>query len=117
MTYVNFQAINSLEETAFIGGTDFTLTFNVFDSDGVTPQNIGGATVIWTLSPYGQSYNALQINGVLADDYSFTVDISASDTESLSGKYIQQIIIKSFYGQEYVPAQGVVLIIPKTPEV
>lgn len=113
-TYVNYSQINSMEEFAFIAGTDYTLVFNVLNADG-TPQNIGGATVYITFSPFGQSYNVLQITGSLVDDYSFEVEIPASSTVSFSGKYIIQPVIHSFYGQKYVPAQGTVLIIPKTP--
>lgn len=113
-TYVLYEQINQLEEFAFIAGTDYTLTFTVFEEDGVTLQNIGGATIYWTLSPYGQSYNALQITGSVLDDYSFEVEIPASSTEEFSGKYIQQITIESFYGQQYRPAQGTILILART---
>jgi len=114
-TYVAYNQINSLEEFSFIAGTDYTLTFNVYEEDGVTPQNIGGASVKWVLSPYGQSYNALQIDADLLDDYSFEVVIPAASTANLSGKYIHQPVITSFYDEEFRPAQGVVLILPQTP--
>ena len=114
-TFTKYEQINALTEFAFIAGTDYTLTFTVYDDDGVTPQDIGGATIAWTLSPYGRSYNSLEIAGSITDTSEFEVVIPASSTETFSGKYIQQITIDSFYGQRFRPAQGVVLIVPRTP--
>lgn len=113
-TYVLYKEINNLEEFAMIAGTDYTLVFTVYDQDGVL-QNIGGATVKWTLSPFGQSTNILQINGTILDDNRFEVVIPAASTQNLSGKYTQQPVIRSFYGQQFIPAQGTILIIPQTP--
>lgn len=115
-TFTVYATINALEEFGFIAGSTFQLVFNVFDAGG-SPQNIGGANVKWTLTPFGQNYNILQVNGSLIDDFSFKVDILPSHTLNLSGKYIQQAVVHSFYGQTYIPAQGVILIAPKTPEV
>lgn len=114
-TFVKYAEINSLEEFAFIAGTDYTLTFTVYEDDGVTLQDIGGSTIKWTLSPYGQSYNVLEITGTLTTGSDFEVVIPSASTENLSGKYIHQCTIDSFFGQRFRPAQGVILIIPRTP--
>jgi hypothetical protein len=114
-TFTNYAQINSLAEFAFIAGTDYTLSFTVYDEDGTTPQDIGGATVTWTLSPYGQNYNVLEITGTITGTSTFDVVIPASSTETLSGKYLQQMTIDSFYSQRFRPAQGIILILPRTP--
>ena len=54
MTFVNYAKLNSLKEFSLIAGTEYTLEFNVFEADGVTPLDLGGATVKWVLCPYGQ---------------------------------------------------------------
>lgn len=114
-TYINYAQINSLEEFAFIAGTSYTLNFTAYDSDGVTPLDLGGATIKWVLTPYGQSYNVLQITGVITGTSTFSVTITSADTASLSGKYIQQPVIIAFTGEVYRSAQGVVLILPAIP--
>ena len=114
-TYTNYDEINSLEEFSFIGGTDFTIEFTTYQSDGVTPQDIGGATITWMLSPYGENYNVLEISGSITGQYTFEVVIPGESTESFSGKYIQQLKIESFTNELFRPAQGVILIIPAIP--
>ena len=114
-TFTKYEQINSLTEFAFIAGTDYTLSFTVYNEDGVTPQDISGATITWTLSPYGQSYNVLEITGTLTGTTTFEVVIPSASKESLSGKYIQQPTIDDFFGNRFRPAQGVILIIPSTP--
>jgi len=116
MSFIAYATINCLEETFMIAGTDFTLTFEAFEEDGLTPADLGGATIKWMLCPYGRTtYNILQINGTLTGLSTFDVEISASDTLALSGKYLQQFEVESFFGQKYRPAQGVVLISPAIP--
>jgi hypothetical protein len=116
MAYIQYAEVNSLDEISMIAGNDFTMTFTVYQDDGVTLQDIGGATIKWMLAPYGQSdYNVLQYNGNIITANSFTISLLGADTINLSGKYIQQLKINSFYGQVYRPAQGVVLFIPATP--
>jgi hypothetical protein len=102
-TYTLYSQINSLEEFSMIAGTDYVLTFTCYQDDGVTLQDIGGASVMWSLCPYGNT------------DYTFSVTIPASSTENLSGKYLQQQTIDSFFGQRYRSSQGTILIIPRIP--
>lgn len=114
--YLTYATINSLEEFGFIAGTDYEITFNVFESNGVTPLDMGGATVYWTLAPYGQtSYNVLQITGVITDVGVFIVSVPSESTSTLSGKFIHQPVIVSFAGSKYRPGQGILLLSPRIP--
>lgn len=116
MSYVTYADINSLEEFGYIGGTDYVITFNVYEQDGITPLDMGGATIKWVVSPYGQSdYNVLQVDGVITGVGTFTVTVPSAGTRNLSGKYIHQPVITSFLGTEYRPAQGVLIIVPRIP--
>ena len=116
MSYLTYATINSLEEFGFIAGTDYLITFNVFEENGITPLDMGGATIKWALAPYGQtSYNVLQLNGVITGVGVFTVTVPSASTETLSGKYIHQPVITSFAGAEYRPGQGVLLLMPQIP--
>ena len=55
MPFNSYSQINSLEETTFIAGNDFTLEYAVYEEDGVTPMDLGGANTYCLLSPYGFS--------------------------------------------------------------
>jgi hypothetical protein len=113
-SFTSYAQLNSLEEFSFIAGTDFTLVFNVFESDGATPLDIGGATVLWNLCPYGQTdYNILQITGVITGTSQFTVTIPSASTIDLSGKFTQQPVVMAFNGDTYIPGQGTLLILAK----
>ncbi len=114
-TYTIYAQINSLEEFGFIAGTSFTLNFNVYEQDGITPLDMGGATFKWVLSPYGQNYSVLEKTGVITGVGTAEVQLDTVDTAELSGKYIQQPIITSFSSEEYRPGQGIILFIPRIP--
>ena len=45
------------------------------------------------------------------------VNLAASDTPSLSGNYIQQAEIVDGNGNEFVPGQGIVTIVPKIADI
>jgi hypothetical protein len=116
MSYTSFSTLNALGEFSFIAGSQYTVDFAVYEADGITPMDIGGATVYWVLAPYGQpDYRVVQITGVVTGTNTFKVTIPSATSASLSGKYIHQPIIVSVAGLEYRPAQGLVLIIPQTP--
>jgi hypothetical protein len=113
MPYTSYQTINSLDEASFIAGGEFLFEFTVYESDGINPLDLGGASVEWVLCPYGQSeYTALQKTATITGTNTFEVSLSSSDTINLSGKFIHQPIITAFSGEEFRPAQGTVLIIP-----
>lgn len=112
MTFVNYAKLNSLKEFSLIAGTEYTLEFNTFESDGVTPLDLAGATIKWVLCPYGQpDYTILEANGTITDTSKFEVVLSSDSTRNFSGKYIQQPVVYSFLGSEYRPAQGVILFL------
>jgi len=119
-----YETLNSLPELSFIGGTKKVLTFNCYESDGVNPVLIQTGTVIWRLCPYGEfGVTTLEKTGVLLDPeggasppydiiWRFRVTLTTADTVNLSGKYIQQAVISDFFGDEYIPGQGSVIIFP-----
>lgn len=116
MSYNSYSQINSLEETTFIAGNDFILEYNVFESDGVTPMDLGGATTYVVISPYGQpEYKEVQLTGVITSTNTFEADFTSLLSKDLSGYYIHQPVIVAFSGSEYRPAQGLLNILPRTP--
>ncbi len=118
MSYITYATINSLEEFGFIAGTDYLITFYVYEVNGVTPLDMTGATIKWLLAPYGQTnINVLQLDGTITDIGIFTVSIPSEDTEDLNGKYIHQPVVTAFSGEKYKPGQGVLLIMPSIPVV
>ncbi len=116
MPFNSYSQINSLEETTFIAGNDFTLEYAVYESDGITPMDLGGATSYCLLSPYGQpDYNEVQITATITGANTFEADITSLLSKDLSGYYIHQPVIVAFSGTEYRPAQGLLNILPRTP--
>ena len=116
MSYSSYSQINSLEETTFIAGNDFTLEYAVYEEDGVTPMDLGGASAYSLISPYGQpEYNEAQITATITGINTFEAKITSLLSKDLSGYYIHQPVIVSFSGTEYRPAQGLLNILPQTP--
>jgi hypothetical protein len=116
MTYTPYTAINSLAEFSFIAGSQYELDFTVYESDGINPMDLGGATIYWVLAPYGQAdHKVAKITATITGTNTFKVVIPSATSQSWSGKYIHQPVIISFAGLEYRPCQGVLLIIPQTP--
>jgi hypothetical protein len=110
-----YDRLNNLPELSFIAGTDKVLTFTCYDEDS-SLLDITGGTVLWYLCPFGQyGVNILTVSGVVATANTFTVTLTAVDTLSLSGKYIQQVVITDFDGYTFRPGQGIVLILPAIP--
>jgi len=115
MPQTSYDTINSLGEISFIAGTEYTLIFDVYDING-SPLSLSGSTCTWTLSPYGQPEYAIMtktgiISGSISNEFSITLGLT--DTETLSGKYIQQPIVVDILGNENRPAQGVLTLIPR----
>lgn len=116
MGYNSYSQINSLEETTFIAGNDFTLSYAVYEEDGVTPMDLGGASVYCMISPYGQpEYSEVQIAALITGANTFEAEITSVMSKDLSGIYIHQPVILAFSGSEYRPAQGLLNILPQTP--
>jgi hypothetical protein len=106
MSYISYQSINSLDEIAFIAGTEYVLEFTVTDEFGA-PIDIGAATCSWALSPYGQAdILTLSKSGTIISTSVFRITLTSADTIGLSGKYMQQPITQDFGGSIFRPAQG-----------
>ena len=103
--------INDLDSFNFIGGAAQTLNFDVYDSDG-SAVDLSSATTSVVFSPYGNyTYAAITLGGTTGSETNrFTATLTGSSTATLAGKYTMQPVIIDFYGEEYRPAQGVVLI-------
>jgi len=109
-----YEELNNIPEMMIRAGSTKVLTFVCYQEDGVNLLNITGGTPSWRLCPYGEfGVNVLTIQGVFTDNNTFSVTISPSDTETLSGKYIQQVIITDFDLNEFIPGQGITVIFPK----
>ena len=108
----SYDQLFTFGEISFIAGTDKVMTFSTEDENGA-PLDITGADVAWYLCPYGQYNNAvLYKEGVLATAYTFTITLDSEDTLSLSGKFIQQVVITDYLGNQFRPAQGNIIILP-----
>lgn len=129
MTYTSYSSLNTLEDTSFIGGNTFYLDFNVYDDNGVMI-DLSGKSLEWKLAPYGQkNINILiktetpYVSGGVTygggvtdfDIYTKRVTLDSSDTESLSGKYVQQVVVIEILPDTtvitYKPSQGVITIL------
>ena len=88
------------------------LDYTFFDKDG-NLIDITGAKVIWTLSEFGYSdITLLKKEGVLSSDYSSMITLHADDTKDLEGKFVQQITLKDYLDEAYVPCAGIIKISP-----
>lgn len=107
MSYVSYSDINNLEEVSFIGGSTYYLDFKVYSDTGILVPS-GSYELEWKLSPYGQkNYNSL-----IKTQSSYTsggvtygggvinlntdtkrVTLNEADTKSLSGKFVQQVVV------------------------
>ena len=103
---VNYLTINSLEEISFIGGTEYTLEYVVYDQSGALA-NITGATCSAIIAEYGSPDALLTYSGTITSSSTFEVVILSADTINLNGKYIHQpIVVES--GKTYRSQQGVI---------
>jgi len=104
--------ITYLADETFIGGTHKTLDFLLYN-EYESPLAVAGGTLTWLLCPYGEFNQAvLQKSGVISDTYMFTVTLASSDTLTLAGKYIQQVIVTDSSGDTYRAGQGNIIILP-----
>jgi hypothetical protein len=107
----NTDTLDPLEPFSFIAGTDFELMFSVCDEGGV-PLDLSTSIVKWTLSPYGESWNTITIDGIVVEAGVFIIKVSGNKTRGLSGRYVHTPILISSDGSEYYINQGVINIIP-----
>jgi hypothetical protein len=102
--------IYNLEKMSIRGGSKTVLSFEFYDEDDL-PLDITTSTVIWTLSRFGEpNHTVLSHNGTLSSNNSCIVTLASEDTRDLEGKFVQQITIIDYLGQEYVPSQGIIKI-------
>ena len=109
----------TIEQIQIIGGTYFSITFNVKDENGDIV-DINGATINWKMRQYGEFYTTAVVSKstavsseVLITNAStgtFKVFINANDTAGLAGKFVHQPIITDFAGKTFIPAQGIIVI-------
>lgn len=114
MDTATYDAVNALPEFGMIGGESRVITFTVTDEDGVNVDVTAGSAS-WVLAYYGDpSYKVLEVAGVMSGtpNNEFTVTLTQSHTENLSGKFIQQVTFTAFGGKEY-RKQGFVTIVQR----
>lgn len=112
MADLTFQTdeIYNLEKFVIRGGSKTILSFDFVDED-MLPLDITTSTVVWTLSEFGQpDYTILTKTGVLSGGHSCIITLPSIDTKYLEGKFIQQITLIDYMGDEYIPAQGILKI-------
>lgn len=111
MSYVSFQTINSLEEISFMGGSTYTIIFDIYDENSIPVDSVL-SSLSWKMFYYGQPGTvALTKSGVYTPLNRFTVTLTSADTQGLSGKFIHQAVITDYNGNTYKPAQGTILIV------
>jgi len=112
MTYNSYADVNVLDEASFIAGTTYTLDFTISENGGV-PVEIDLMDFTWKMSPYGRKDYVVvtKANSVITapDVYTRRVTLLPTDTATLKGKYVHQIIVVSS-GKTYRPAQGTITI-------
>lgn len=107
-----YEDLNNLDDTSFIAGTQFYMTFNVFDDAGL-PINIIASTNKVVLAYYGQpDYTVLTKNGTITGLNTFVVTFLPADTIGLSGKFVFQAVTIDSAGVVNRPGQGVLTLIP-----
>lgn len=109
-----YENLNNIPDLELRAGSDKVLTFVFYQENGVDLLSVAGGSVSWRICPYGEfNINILTIAGSPLDANTYSVTIVPADTELLSGKYTQQLVVVDFDGHEFVPGQGNVIIFPK----
>lgn len=112
MPYTSYSAINSFDEFSIIGGNYFIIEFNIYDEMGRSV-NVSGGTLTWNVGYYGTSSAVFSVNGNIIGENTFDVIVPEAYTESLSGKFVHQAVYTDVQSHVFIPAQGVITIIPK----
>lgn len=111
-----YDRLNSMEDTEFIAGSTFTLNFEMFQEDGVTPLNLTGGSAEVRISYLGQPETSIVIlTGVLdvTPINTWYAIFESSDTADLSGVFVMQPRVVDSDGDEFLPAQGRLVIVPE----
>jgi hypothetical protein len=117
MSSNSFDSLNNLDDLSFVAGTDKTLTFSVYEEDGVTPLNINSGSALWRICLYGEFKTTIFEKAGSVSGTTITVGLTSSDTLSINSsnipkKFIQQIIVTDNDGKVFIPGQGSVIISP-----
>lgn len=113
MGQTSYEILNSMPTTEFIAGTEFTLTFEMFEADGTTLLDITGGTVSVVISELGQPETAIITQaGVIDGTNTWYATLASADTESLSGVFVIQPVLVDVSGDNFRPAQGRLIILP-----
>jgi hypothetical protein len=116
-TIFNIITANDLDEISFIAGSEQELQFDLYDSASAL-LNLSSATCSWKMCQYGDpSYAVVSKSGsyvtISASPINrFTVLLTSSDTDSLSGMFQHQPIVIDYLGTEFHPSQGLITIWP-----
>ena len=112
-SYSSYADINKLGEFILIGGTDFTMTFRVFDAETGSPANLSAATCSWKMCPTGkENIVILSKTGTVSGDFTyFTVHLTADDTLYLNGTFEHQPLVVDG-STPYRSQQGTIHITP-----
>lgn len=103
--------IYNLQKFVMRGGSKTILEFSFADDESSLPLDITTSSVIWTMSEFGQpDYTILTKQGTLSSDTSCVVTLTSNDTKDIEGKFVQQITLIDYLGDEYVVAQGLIKI-------
>jgi len=108
--------VYSFPETTFIGGSYKVLHFYTYTSSssisGSVALDVTSACIVWNLCPYdAREYVALSKDAVGYNGY-YTVTLLSTDTEELSGKYIQKPELLNDGKYDYRLGRGIINIIP-----
>jgi hypothetical protein len=111
MVAPSYQLMNTLPEIVFIGGTEYSIFFSIFDENG-SPIDISSSTCTWRMAYCIQpNLSIVTKTGTITGINQFKVTLFSQDTQSLSGKFVHQAIVSDFDGATYRPAQGIITII------
>ncbi len=106
--------VNSFDEITMIGGSYRELNYDIYDCNNqLLPLSIN-ESLLWELSPFDQSeYTLVSKYGSLVSG-KFILYLLSSDTENLSGKYIQKVTLQTgLPDYNYPLGRGIVNIIPR----
>jgi hypothetical protein len=107
LTAVNLAPID------FIGGTEQTLNFYIYDQTSACALDITSATCSVLISPFGDpSHVSIEALGVPSGSpvNHFYAILSGSSTQDLSGKFTQQPKIIDYEGKPFYPGMGYITI-------
>lgn len=115
MTQTAYDRLNTMADTEFIAGEVFTLNFEMFEEDGVTPLDLTGGSAEVRVSYLGQpETSVVTLTGVLdvSPINTWSAVFQSTDTIDLSGAFIMQSFTIDFQGDEFIK-QGNLVIAPQ----